>query len=164
MRSLKHPLALIGIPGPCYRGAVVTWHVGISSSRKSSVPVLGVPVVSHGWRTAGSSHALTTSFPMSGIQTSFGVHRGRQIGITSSCLQSWAMVSLLWTRNCTNIHLYNEGSVLDFFNFMNLEPTLFLGHRQRSLPLPILTHRDRSRVPNKRVKFILFQISHSNKK
>lgn len=34
MKSLKHPWARIGIPGPCYRravlGAAVTWHVGIS--------------------------------------------------------------------------------------------------------------------------------------
>lgn len=61
--------------------------------------------------------------------------------ITSFCLQSWAMVNFLWSRNCTNIYLYNEGSVLDFFNFMDLKPVLFLGHRQSSLPLPILAQR-----------------------
>lgn len=75
-------------------------------------------------RTAGSSHVLTSSFPMSGILTSLGMHRGRQMCITF-CLQSWAMVNLIWTRNCTNIHLYNESSVSDFFNFMNLKPVFY---------------------------------------
>lgn len=41
MKSLKHPWAHIGIPGPCYRravlGAAVTWHVGISLIKGSTL-------------------------------------------------------------------------------------------------------------------------------
>lgn len=110
MKSLKHPWALIGIPGPCYRGSVlgaaVTWHMGISSSGKSSAPVLGEPVVSHGWRQHGRIFpCLRYPFSHAGHLNSFGMHRGRQMCITSSQLQSWAKVNLFWPRNCTNTHL-----------------------------------------------------------
>lgn len=138
MKTLKHPWALVGTPGPCYSravlgavlGAVLPWHVGSAAGEKALHQCWGCLWLHMGeGRMAGSSHALTTSFPMSDIQISLGMHRGRQMCITF-CLQSWAMMNLIWIRPCTNILLYNEGSVLDFFNFMNLEPVFFLGHRQ----------------------------------
>lgn len=110
MKSLKHPWALIGIPEPCYRGpvlgAAVTWHMGISSFRQSSAPVLGAPLVSHGWRKHGRIFpCLHYPFFHAGHLNSFGTHTGRQMCSASSWLQSWVKANLLWPRNCTNIHL-----------------------------------------------------------
>lgn len=78
----------------------------ISSFRKSSTPVLEVLVISHGWR----KHVRIFPCPLYSFSharhlNSFRMHRGRQMRVTASWLQSWAKVNLLWPRNCTNIHL-----------------------------------------------------------
>lgn len=167
MKSLKHPWALIGIPGPCCRkaalGAAVTWQWG-SAARERALCQHWEHVVSHRWRKNGRvfpcpqylfSHVRHSNF-FRDAQEQADVHNlllSAELGNGETCSGGeTAQIYICITRaQCwTSLTLW-------------IWSQCFFWATGRIACLCLYLPRHRSNVPNKRVNFVPFQISHGNK-